>query len=105
MNRLTAFALLAAMFTAAAAPAHAGLDTIDLDSHFRAKIAKEKIRAAEAQREADAKSNGAAGGRSASCGSQSIGNFDSGGRIGTAPREIFVFAPNAINIASRGACN
>ena len=28
-----------------------------------------------------------------------------GGRIGAAPREVFVFAPNAINIVGRGGCN
>ena len=38
------------------------------------------------------------------CGSQNIGNLDTGGRIGTAPREVFVFAPNAINIVGRGGC-
>jgi hypothetical protein len=39
-----------------------------------------------------------------SCGSQSIGNIDTGGRIGTAPREVFVFAPNAINLVTANGC-
>ena len=39
------------------------------------------------------------------CGSQSIGNVNTGGNIGTAPREVFVFAPNAINLVSGNGCH
>jgi len=81
--------------------AFAGQEMMDIDSHFRAKIAKEKIRSAAEQRKLDAQGKST---DSTNCGSQSIGNIDTGGRIGAAPREVFVFAPNAINIAGRGSC-
>jgi hypothetical protein len=86
--------------------ASAGLETMDVDAPFRAKIAKEKVRTAAEQRkiEEQEKSLGATQDQSSNCGSQNIGNIDTGGRIGTTPREEFVFAPNAINIVDRGAC-
>ena len=40
----------------------------------------------------------------ADCGSQSIGNVNTGGKIGAAPREVFVFAPNAINLVTAQGC-
>jgi hypothetical protein len=82
------------------ANAFAGEELLGLDARFRAKIAKEKIRTAAQERKArelDKKSL-----NESECGSQSIGNVDTG--VGPAPREVFVFAPNAINIVGRGAC-
>jgi hypothetical protein len=81
--------------------AFAGQELMAVDSQFRAKIAKEKIRAAAQERKAEAEGKSL---DQSSCGSQSIGNVDTGGRGGPAPREVFVFAPNAINIVGRGAC-
>ena len=96
---------LFALAVAVVAQAHASPDLIGVDARFRAKIAKEKIRMSAQQRKAEEQGQTQAQGQnSASCGSQSIGNVDTGGRIGTAPREVFVFAPNAINIVGRGGC-
>jgi len=75
----------------------------DVDPQFRAKIMKEKAK--QNQQNSDQfnfNSNGSSS--SAQCGSQSIGNVDSGGKIGASPREVFVFAPNAINIVPTGGC-
>lgn len=85
--------------------AFAGQELMAVDSQFRAKIAKEKIRMGAQERKAEeqGKSQGKSSDQS-TCGSQSIGNIDTGGRIGAAPREVFVFAPNAINIVGRGGC-
>jgi len=75
----------------------------DVDPQFRAKIMKEKAK--QNQQNADNFNfNSGGSSSSAQCGSQSIGNVDSGGRIGTTPREVFVFAPNAINIVPTGGC-
>ncbi len=93
--------VLAAITLGCGLNAIAGPEQLDIDSKFRAKIAKEKIRAAAQERK------NAAQGKSldqGSCGSQSIGNIDTGERGGAAPREVFVFAPNAINIVGRGGC-
>jgi len=79
----------------------AGQELMAVDAQFRAKIAKEKIRAAAQEREAGSEGKSL---DQSSCGSQSIGNIDTGGRGGAAPREVFVFAPNAINIVGRGSC-
>jgi hypothetical protein len=75
----------------------------DVDPQFRAKIMKEKAK--QNQQQADT-FNFANGGSSsaAQCGSQSIGNVDTAGKIGASPREVFVFAPNAINIVPTGGC-
>ena len=101
--------VLAAIALGSVANAFAGQELLDVDSRFRSKIAKEKIRAAAQERKAlDQERKLGIQGSSAqdqpSCGSQSIGNVDTGGRIGAAPREVFVFAPNAINIVGRGSC-
>ncbi|MEO7244231.1 MAG: hypothetical protein ABIX12_03690 [Rubrivivax sp.] len=95
--------LAAAALVAGTAVAQAGPELLAIDAPFRARIAKEKIRLAAQQREAEARGESTSkdAGR---CGSQSIGNIDTGGRIGAAPREVFVFAPNAINIVGRGSC-
>lgn len=97
--------LLAAAMLGSSATAFAGQEMLLLDAPQRAKVAKEKIRASAKQRESDEreKKDGAAD-DSASCGSQSIGNVDTGGRPGAGPREVFVFAPNAINVVGRGSC-
>jgi hypothetical protein len=81
--------------------AFAGQELMDVDAKFRAKIAKEKVRNSAQERKTEAQAKSLDQG---SCGSQSIGNIDTGGRGGTAPREEFVFAPNAINIVGRGGC-
>ena len=84
----------------------AGPEMLDLDARFRAKLAKEKIRTAaqERQNDTEERSPDEKPMDASRCGSQSIGNIDSGGRAGAAPREEFVFAPNSINIVGRGAC-
>jgi hypothetical protein len=92
---------VAAVMVGCSVPAFAGQELVGVDTRFRAKIAKEKVRAAAQQRKAEELGKSS---DQASCGSQSIGNIDTGGRPGTAPREVFVFAPNAINIVGRGGC-
>ncbi len=77
-------------------------EEFDIDNRFRAKIIKEKVRQAALERKLGALGKGL---DSPTCGSQNIGNIDTGGRPGTAPREVFVFAPNAINIVSGRGCN
>ena len=97
----TARTVLVALTLGAGLNAFAGQELMAVDAQFRSKIAKEKIRTAAQERKAEAQ------GKSLdqnSCGSQSIGNVDTGGRNGAAPREVFVFAPNAINIVGRGGC-
>ncbi len=76
-------------------------EMLDIDTKWRAKIAKEKIKQSARDRAENAKGDGADNGR---CGSQSIGNVNTGGRPGSGPREVFVFAPNAINIVGPGGC-
>jgi hypothetical protein len=83
------------------ANAFAGPEMMAVDAPFRAKIAKEKIRTSAQERKMEAQGKSA---DDSQCGSQSIGNLDSGGRAGPAPREVFVFAPNAINVVGRGSC-
>lgn len=91
-----ALALLASTQLAHAAGVFAGQD---VDPRFRAKIMKEKAK----QNANTARLNGSAP-ADAQCGSQNIGNVDTGGRIGVAPREVFVFAPNSINLVSGFGC-
>lgn len=89
--------------TCAHAQAQEEPNTFDISPKFRARIAKEKAKQAAIQT-----SNGSANGSNSAgnpqCGSQNIGNVDANGRAGTAPREVFVFAPNAINTVNNG-CN
>lgn len=102
---LAARIVLAAVTLGTGAHAFAGQELMGVDTRFRAKIAKEKIRIAAQERKIEEQEKSL--GRtqdSSSCGSQSIGNIDTGGRIGASPREVFVFAPNAINIVGRGSC-
>ena len=89
--------------------AFAGQELMDVDAPSRAKIAKEKVRsAAQAAQDGGTEKSQEQSGESldqSSCGSQSIGNIDTGGRSSAAaPREVFVFAPNAINIVGSGGC-
>lgn len=102
MNKILAFTLvLLAGLMAAGQPAFADDFAFDIDAKFRAKIAKEKAKAASNRSTSNkvAKSDAPA-----QCGSQNIGNVDTGGRIGAAPREVFIFAPNAINLVSGLGC-
>ncbi len=86
----------------AGARCFAGEETLDIDTRFRAKIAKEKIKEGFAERKNQELGNGP---DTQSCGSQNIGNIDTGKMPGTAPREVFVFAPNAINLVTAGGCH
>ena len=95
--------VLVALTLGACASAFAGQELLEVDSRFRAKIAKEKIRIGAQERKAEEQGK-SLDQNQGTCGSQSIGNIDTGGRIGAAPREVFVFAPNAINIVGRGGC-
>jgi hypothetical protein len=81
--------------------AFAGQELSGVEAPFRAKIAKEKIRSSAQERKTNAEGKSL---DQSNCGSQSIGNVDTGDRGGPAPREVFVFAPNAINIVGRGSC-
>lgn len=94
-----AVALLAASQLAQAAGIFADQD---VDPRFKAKIMKEKAKQNSQLANNFNFTNGAPS--SAQCGSQSIGNVDTGGKIGTTPREVFVFAPNAINLVSSQGC-
>lgn len=87
---------------AAGSLALASEDEFDIDPRHRAKIAKEKVKQGAAQREA--RKLGKTSVDNTGCGSQNIGNIDSGGRPGLAPREIFIFAPNAINLVQGRGC-
>lgn len=75
----------------------------DIGPRFRAKIAKEKVKQ-NIQKANNFNFNQANAQNNAECGSQNIGNIETEGRIGAAPREVFVFAPNAINLVSGQGC-
>jgi len=110
MKTLILKSLAIAALSAAGAQAFAGEEMLDVETRFRAKIAKEKIKMEALERRAqDASANGNGnvngnGTAAPSCGSQSIGNLDTDGRIGATPREVFVFAPNAINLVTANGC-
>jgi hypothetical protein len=79
----------------------------DLDPRQRAKIAKAKAEAASAEAENFnflSGDNGQKKGKGADCGSQAIGNVELNRQAGVGPREIFIFAPNAINIVGPRGC-
>ena len=105
MKKLILQTLAFAVLAVAGAHAYAGEETLDIDTHFRAKIAKEKVKQAFLERKAQEAGANGNGAPASSCGSQNIGNVDTGGRIGAAPREVFVFAPNAINFVTANQCN
>jgi len=99
--------VLAIAGTLAATCAHAqSLDEgqFDIGPKFRAKIAKEKAKQATLQNINGGQNGMGSGDGGSQCGAQNIGNIDTNGRPGTAPREVFVFAPNAINMVNNG-CN
>lgn len=104
---LLLFVALVLAGTLAATCAHAQEESanFEIGPKFRAKIAKEKAKQA-AKEAGNGTARGTNGsGDNAQCGAQSIGNVDTNGRPGTAPREVFVFAPNAINLVSTNGCN
>jgi hypothetical protein len=74
----------------------------EVDPRFKAKIMKEKAKQnSQVANNFNFTNNGSDG---AKCGSQNVGNVDTGGKIGASPREVFVFAPNAINLVSSQGC-
>lgn len=94
-----------AIATLLAAGGHAtaaGQESLDIETRFRAKIAKEKVKQSARERELDRKDKNAQA--APDCGSQNIGVIDTNDRPGTAPREVFVFAPNAINLVNGKGC-
>jgi len=99
-SKLLTACLLLSM--AAVAPAQDSDAAFDIDAKFRSKIAKEKAKQA-ALKPRTSSSEGASA-DSSECGSQNIGNVNLNGRPGSQPREVFVFAPNAINLVGTGAC-
>jgi hypothetical protein len=104
-NRVTLLCATA-LVLAAIAPAHAGrIDSFDLDAEFRARIAKEKVKLNMLKAQTFKPGDGRKPAGDPQCGSQQIGNIDTGGRIGAAPREVFVFAPNAINFVTANGCD
>jgi hypothetical protein len=101
----TALGALVALLVLAVGPAAAGDESFEIDNRFRAKIAKEKVKQAALERKLDQLDRNSQGkDRPADCGSQQIGNVNTQGRPGAQPREVFVFAPNAINIVTPGGC-
>lgn len=105
LGRLLALAAAALVAFSPAAHAAGLFADQDVDSRFKAKIMKEK---AKQNQQVVSSFNfnqpGAANAGDADCGSQNIGNVNTGGRPGAAPREVFVFAPNAINLVSGTGC-
>lgn len=98
---LSAILMLSLTMLAASHRAWANEAMFDLDPKWRAKIAKEKVKQEYLRRQGLDMANGIDNPR---CGSQSIGNVNSSGAPGAAPREVFVFAPNAINLVSANGC-
>ena len=76
----------------------------DLNPRTRAKIAKAKAKAAAEEAENFNFLNNGNGEKKADCGSQQIGNIDLNRQAGVGPREIFIFAPNAINVVGPRRC-
>ena len=103
-SKSIALAAVAVLATTQLAHARGLFGGQEVDPQQRARIMKEKVKINNQQantfdftKDGDAPSDG-------ECGSQNIGNIDTGGKKGTAPREVFVFAPNAININSNQSC-
>jgi hypothetical protein len=93
---------IAGTLCATCARAQEDSGTFDISPKFRAKIAKEKAKQASLQSSSSQGGGFGSGDSSPQCGSQNIGNIDTNGRIGSQPREVFVFAPNAINTVNNG---
>jgi hypothetical protein len=104
LRSLSLLVLAALTFSSRVALAE-GSDS-DLDTRFRARLMKEKSKMNSEQTNPDLKARpaGAAVTPESECGSQNIGNVNTNGRPGAAPREVFVFAPNAINIVNSRGC-
>jgi len=100
ISKLLAACLL--LSVAAIAPAQDSDAAFDIDAKFRSKIAKEKAKQAALKPRTGGTQEASAD--SSECGSQNIGNVNLNGRPGSQPREVFVFAPNAINLVGTGAC-
>lgn len=102
MTKTLLIALLAAVVgtLGAVSTAHAADDAdFDINPKFRAKIAKEKAKQAVTANAKGKKDDSS----SSDCGSQNIGNIEASG-IGRGPREVFIFAPNTINVVSGSGC-
>jgi hypothetical protein len=103
-RQLFTFVLLSMLAIVGTQSAYAGEEMFDVDSKWRAKIAKEKLKQSDMRRQGMDGKDGSSSG-DGECGSQSIGNVDtSKARPGMAPREVFVFVPNAINIVNGRGC-
>lgn len=102
MKMLILHSIAIAVLGFAGLHARAGEESLDIETRFRAKIAKEKIKQSARQRELGRKEKNAQA--AADCGSQNIGVIDNSDRPGATPREVFVFAPNAINLVTGKGC-
>jgi len=102
MKTLILHSIAIAVLAFAGSHARAGEESLDVETRFRAKIAKEKVKQSARQREQDRKEKNQQA--VADCGSQNIGVIDNSERPGAAPREVFVFAPNAINLVTGKGC-
>jgi hypothetical protein len=80
------------------------VDSSDLNPRSRAKIAKAKAKAASQEAENFNFLSNGNGEKKAECGSQQIGNVNLNRQAGVGPREIFIFAPDAINIVGPRGC-
>lgn len=108
---ILATAVLALLLQASPAQAY-DLDQGELNTRFSAKVAKERTRQNTIQQMQDRNDRfddrfGVGQGRGVNgndCGSQNIGNVNTGGRTGSQPREVFVYAPNSVNVVTRGGC-
>ena len=103
MNNLKSLIVAIGATLSAVQYAHAiNLSEYDIDPRFRAKLVKEKAKQGVTRAKFANLGDDEEG--QEGCGNQSIGNVNTGGRPGAAPREVFVFAPNAINMVSGRGC-
>jgi serine/threonine protein kinase HipA of HipAB toxin-antitoxin module len=101
---ITTLVLSIAAALALVSAAHAVDSTAELDPRQRAKIAKAKAKAANQEAENFNFLSNGNGQEKPACGSQSIGNVELNRQAGVGPREIFIFAPDAINIVGPRGC-
>lgn len=102
-TNLPRFVFVALLVASHAVPA--AESDLDLDTRFRARLMKEKAKLnAELTNPALKPRELGPPSPEAECGSQVIGSIDTNGKPGTAPRDIFVYAPNAINIVNQRSC-
>ena len=103
--KLAIATLVLSIAAALSVVAHAaGAGAPDLDPRTRAKIAKAKAKAAAEEAENFNFLGNDNGQKKAECGSQQIGNINLNRQAGVGPREIFIFAPDAINIVGPRGC-